>query len=139
MQEECLFCKISSKQITANIVYEDENNMAFLDINPTNYGHTLVMPKQHYETFVQTPDEILQKTIIAVKKIAQAILKLPNIDGVNIMVNNGKTAGQVIPHLHFHIIPRLETDELQHWKGEAYKSDEQMIEYAEMIKKELAS
>ncbi|AEF95869.1 HIT family protein [Methanotorris igneus] len=105
----CIFCKIVNKEIPAKIVYEDEDTMAFLDINPRNKGHTLVIPKKHYETLDEMPDEELAKLMKAVKKVVE-ILKPLNFDGYNIINNNKPAAGQEVPHVHFHIIPRYQND-----------------------------
>lgn len=131
---DCLFCKIINKEIPSSIVYEDDNVIAFLDINPTNFGHTLVVPKQHYNTFLETPDDVLCGLMSIVKKIGNAILALPDVDAINFLVNNGQTAGQLIFHLHIHIVPRMKNDGFKHWKRTPYKNDEQMKLTAEMIK-----
>ena len=101
----CIFCKIVKKEIPAKIVYEDEKTMAFLDINPRSKGHTLVIPKDHYETFEELPEDVALAITKAIKKVLE-ILKPLNFDGYNILSNNKPAAGQEVPHLHFHIIPR---------------------------------
>ncbi len=105
----CIFCKIAAKEIPAKIVYEDENTIAFLDVNPRSRGHTLVIPKKHYETFEKLPDEIAVNLIKSVKKVVE-ILNVLNPDGYNILNNNGKIAGQEVPHVHFHVIPRYNNE-----------------------------
>ena len=105
----CIFCKIVNKEIPAKIVYEDEDTMAFLDINPRNKGHTLVIPKKHYETLDEMPDEEMAKLMKTIKKVVE-ILKPLNFDGYNIVNNNKPAAGQEVPHVHFHIIPRYQND-----------------------------
>ncbi|EHP86141.1 HIT family protein [Methanotorris formicicus] len=105
----CIFCKIVSKEIPAKIIYEDEDTMAFLDINPRNRGHTLVIPKKHYETLDEMPDEEMAKLMKTIKKVIE-ILKPLNFDGYNIVNNNKPVAGQEVPHVHFHIIPRYQND-----------------------------
>jgi histidine triad (HIT) family protein len=122
--EECIFCKIIKGEIPCSKVYEDDKVIAFLDIGPVNKGHALVVPKEHHKDLLDTPNELLADTIKAVKKIAKAVLKATGTEGFNIGVNNGKIAGQVVMHLHFHIMPRLENDGLKLWPQGKYSEGE---------------
>jgi len=106
----CIFCKIVEKKIPSKIVFEDDFNLAFLDIFPISKGHTIVIPKNHYENLEGIPDNELIKLFKEVKKIATNIHKKLEIDGYNILQNNFLAAGQVINHFHVHIIPRSEND-----------------------------
>lgn len=124
MKKNCIFCKIIKKQIPANIIYEDDKTLAFLDIRPVNAGHTLVIPKEHYETITDTPEKTLAAMIKTTKKVAKAIKKGLNIKGFNIHCNNGKISGQIVPHVHLHIIPRLSQDNLKLWPQKEYKQGE---------------
>lgn len=121
---DCIFCKITSREIPCAKVYEDNDTLAFLDIAPAAKGHTLVILKEHYENIKDIPEESLAKLIRTVKKLSTAILTMS--DGVNIEQSNGKAANQVIPHIHFHIIPRHENDSLNvaHWKSLKYDEGE---------------
>ncbi len=105
--EECLFCKIAMGEIPAQKVYEDSEHIAFLDINPRNPGHALVMPKKHYETILEMPDHEVAEIFKVVKKIAVAVKRGMGADGISISQSNERAAGQVIPHVHFHVIPRF--------------------------------
>jgi histidine triad (HIT) family protein len=107
MEEECLFCKIVKGEIPSEEVYSDGDCFAFLDINPRNPGHTLVIPRKHYETILEMPDNELADLMKIVKKIAMAVKKGTNADGISIGQSNGRAAGQVISHVHFHVIPRF--------------------------------
>lgn len=133
---DCLFCKIINKEIPANIVYEDERVLAFLDINPVNPGHTLVVPKVHSTTLVQAVDEDLVALTMAVKKLAPAVCAAASCDGWNLEVNNGNAAGQVVDHTHWHIVPRLAGDGLKHWPGHPYAEGVAVV-VADKIKKSL--
>ncbi len=104
----CLFCRIVHKQAPASIVYEDMQVLAFMDIRPVSQGHTLVIPKQHYEDICDTPEDLLAATYKVTKKIAIAVKKATNADGISIIQQNGKAAGQDIFHLHVHVVPRFE-------------------------------
>ncbi len=106
----CIFCKIAKKEEKAYVVYENERAMAFLDINPLSKGHTLVIPKEHYENILQVPSDIAKDLYEAIKVVCEK-LKVFNPDGFNIVSNIGRQAGQVIMHAHIHIIPRYKDEE----------------------------
>ena len=107
---ECLFCKMIAGKIPVTKIYENDDILAFLDIGPISDGHTLVIPKQHYEKLDECPPELLAKVASHLGKIAKAVSAAMNSDGYNVLCNNGRAAGQVINHLHFHIIPRRAGD-----------------------------
>jgi histidine triad (HIT) family protein len=106
----CIFCKIIKRDIPSNIVFENDLNLAFLDIAPISKGHTIVIPKNHYSNLEDIPDHELVETLKVVKKIAVTIHHSLQIDGYNILQNNYAAAGQVINHFHVHIIPRSYND-----------------------------
>jgi len=110
---QCLFCVVASGQIPSKKVYEDAETMAFLDINPRNKGHTLVITKKHYETLMDMPEGEAERLFGIVRKVAIAARDAVDAGGINIGQNNGKMAGQMIPHVHFHVIPRFETDKVK--------------------------
>ena len=105
MSESCVFCKIIRKEGPASMVYEDDRIVAFMSIQPINVGHTLVVPKIHYENIYEIPEEEVAYLYRIVKKLAHAVKKAVNAEGIRIVQNNGEAAGQVIFHLHVHIIP----------------------------------
>lgn len=107
---DCIFCDIASGKADAQVIFENENYKAFLDINPVNYGHTLVVPKNHYDNFLTLPDDQLNGLIKLTQFLAGAIKRSLNADGFNIISNNGTSAGQTVFHSHFHIIPRFDKD-----------------------------
>ncbi len=111
---DCIFCKIVEKQIPATVIYEDDEVLAFMDIGPIVKGHALVIPKRHCDPVTETPDELLAKLHIVAKRIAEAQMNGLGADGVNIMQNNGAAAGQEVPHIHVHVIPRF-SDDGHHW------------------------
>lgn len=114
---DCIFCKIVAEEIPSYKVYEDEYVLAFLDIHPTNPGHTLVIPKAHHKDFLDTPAELQAKMIQVIGKIAPAIMKAVGAEAFNLGVNNGAVAGQIIFHTHFHIMPRFTADGHKLWHG----------------------
>jgi histidine triad (HIT) family protein len=103
----CLFCKIIAGEIPSKQIYQDENIFAFLDINPRNPGHALVIPKKHYVTLLDMPAKEVGKLFEGVQMVANAVQKGTNAEGLSIAQSNGKAAGQVVNHLHVHIIPRF--------------------------------
>lgn len=134
---DCVFCKIVKGELSSYKIYEDDKFFAFLDINPINFGHSLLVPKKHYKNLYDLPDETLKEIAPLIKKIAIAIKKSLNTDGINIVMNNDGAAGQIVPHAHFHIIPRFADDGLRHWRGKSYTSKEETVKIAERIKKSL--
>ncbi len=106
----CVFCKIVDGSLPSHKIFEDERALAVLDINPIRRGHTLILPKKHYENFLDIPEEELAHLSILAKKIAPAIMKATDADGFNIIGNNGASAGQIILHTHLHVIPRKAGD-----------------------------
>ncbi|VAW12633.1 hypothetical protein MNBD_BACTEROID05-1255 [hydrothermal vent metagenome] len=131
---DCIFCKIVKGEIPSpNKIYEDREVLGLLDIEPVNKGHVIVIPKKHSEDILHTDDELLKYTILVVKKLAKTIQKAVKASGVNININNGKDAGQVIFHPHIHIIPRFANDDLKLWKGKRYNEGE-MEELTDKIK-----
>ncbi|MAG19866.1 HIT family protein [archaeon] len=118
----CIFCKILNKEIPSFKIYEDENTYAFLDINPINKGHTLVISKKHYKDIYDIPENTLKHLILTVKKLSIPIKQATNADGISISQNNEEAAGQVIFHIHFHIIPKFKNKTSNKYKeGEAQK------------------
>ncbi len=110
-EQDCIFCKIVKKEIPAKIIYETNDTLAFLDIFPINKGHTIIIPKKHYQNLEYIPETELSILYKTVKKVASLIHNKLKIGGYNVLQNNYKPAGQVIDHMHVHIIPRNENDE----------------------------
>lgn len=106
---DCIFCKIINKEIPANIVYEDEYVLAFLDITQGTKGHTLVIPKKHSKNLLEVDEESLTHVFTTTQKIAKAIQKAFNPIGINVINNTNKPLQSVF-HFHVHIIPRYEND-----------------------------
>ena len=119
--DKCLFCRIRNRKIPSLCVYEDKMVYAFLDINPVNEGHTLVIPKVHAADFLSITPSELPGLIWGVQKVAAAVQKGIRADGFNLIVNNFRAAGQLVDHVHIHIIPRFNGDGFQHWLGKPYE------------------
>ena len=112
MSEECIFCQIVRKEKEAYLVYEDERCAAFLDAYPVNEGHTLVVPKEHYENIYDIPEDIFTHVMKTGKKLAMNYQEIFQSIGLNIIQSNGTAAKQTIFHFHLHLIPRYQNDGL---------------------------
>ena len=124
METDCVFCKIISGEIPSYKIYEDEDTFAFLDIHPINRGHTLVIPKSHHRNMLETPPEVFERVLRTVHLLAPKIKQSVGAEGVNIGINNEKAAGQIVYHLHVHIIPRWGDDGHAQWHGNPYQDGE---------------
>jgi histidine triad (HIT) family protein len=134
--DDCLFCKIVAGKIPAEKIYEDEDILAFMDIGPISDGHSLVIPKYHCELLHECPPEVLGKVGSQLGKIAGAVSSSMNSDGYNILCNNGRAAGQLVKHLHFHIIPRNVSDGVfNRWPSYKYEDGKIEAISAEIRKK----
>ena len=107
---DCIFCKIIAGGIPCENVFENDSVLAFMDINPTSRGHVLVIPKDHYEDLRSTDASALADVTAVLPAIASAVVKAVGAEGFNVLQSNGACAGQVVPHIHFHIVPRVDGD-----------------------------
>ena len=134
---DCVFCKMVAGEIPITKIYEDDTVLAFLDIGPVSNGHTLVIPKQHFEKLHECPAELLGQVFTRIGDIARAVATAMKSDGYNLLCNNGRAAGQLIDHLHFHIVPRNTGDGLfDRWSSFKYEGLK-IEEVAEAIRKNL--
>ena len=108
---DCLFCKIAKKEIPADIIYENADTLAFLDIHPKSPGHAMVIPKVHRENLIDLHPSDVGPLFLAVQEVAKKINKALKPSGFTIGINHGKVSGQVIDHIHVHIIPRFAGDQ----------------------------
>lgn len=131
---DCIFCKIINGEIPSAKVYEDSDFLAILDINPVSKGHVLVLPKRHCENLFDMDDELLSKTLKVLQKIGVAMRKALKVDGINLIQNNGKDAGQIIFHSHFHLIPRRAGDDIKIGMVHKKYEEGELSQYAELIK-----
>lgn len=115
---DCIFCKIIAREIPSEIIFEDDQTLAFLNIHPVMPGHALIIPKHHSENFASTPAADVTAVMATAQKITPAILAAVGATDFNFSTNNGPAAGQVIFHTHFHLIPRQPKDGHEHWHGD---------------------
>ena len=108
--ENCIFCKIAKGEIPSVKIWEDSKFIAIADIKPVGEGHTLVITKEHFSTLMDLNKDISEKYIDAIKKIGKILMEKYKADGFNAVLNNGEAAGQLVHHVHFHILPRKKGD-----------------------------
>jgi histidine triad (HIT) family protein len=124
-QASCIFCKIIRGDILAAKVLETADAVAFLDIRPVLPGHVLLVPKQHHANLAELPEALAARTAALLPGLCRAIQAATGADGFNVIVNNGRAAGQVVDHGHWHIIPRFHDDPIDWpWPHSEYVGDE---------------
>ena len=109
-KDNCIFCKIANGEISSKTLYEDEDFRVILDLGPATKGHALILPKEHADNLYELPDDTASKVLVLAKKMAAKMTDKLNCDGMNLVQNNGETAGQTVKHFHLHLIPRYEND-----------------------------
>jgi len=137
MSENCPFCKIAQGSASASMVYEDSNVLAFMDLHPIHVGHTLVVCRKHWENMYEIPEETLKELIVVVKRVAVALKKAVGADGIQIVQNNGCSAGQVVMHIHFHVIPMFSGSRKGGRFGRAMENRTVLDETAQKIRQNL--
>lgn len=110
MNNDCIFCKIANGEIPSKTLYEDQDFRVILDLGPATRGHALILPKKHAANLYELPESIAAKVLPVAQKIASTMKEKLGCDGLNLVQNNGETAGQTVMHFHMHIIPRYEGD-----------------------------
>jgi histidine triad (HIT) family protein len=135
---QCLFCRIVRGEITAARVHETDEVFSFLDISPVHEGHALVIPKAHHPDLFALPSSLHTAMLDACQVVGRAVMAATSAQGLNLGLNVYKAAGQLVEHVHFHLIPRFADDGLEHWKQGAYESDEEMAKMAEAIGRHIA-
>ena len=137
LDTDCLFCKILRGEIPCAKIHETPAVLAFLDIAPVRPGHALVIPKVHAPSLWELPDALGGDLLAALKTVGRAVAEATGASGVNVVMNNGASAGQLVLHAHFHLIPRLEGDGLEAWKGTPYPDVQDMTRMAEAIRSKI--
>jgi len=110
---DCIFCKIISGKIPAEILFEDNHVISLLDINPINFGHALILPKKHCKDFLDLPPESYHNILQAASIVTKALVQSLHLEGYNLFSNNGTIAGQSVFHFHLHITPRYPDDNIR--------------------------
>jgi histidine triad (HIT) family protein len=118
---DCIFCKIINKEVGSKVVYENDHAISFLDVHPHAPGHTVVIPKVHTETILDLPDEYMGPLMEAVRESTRILKEKMEPEGFTIGINHGSVAGQAVPHLHIHVLPR--------WKGDGGGSIHSVVQH----------
>lgn len=125
-QQDCIFCKIARNELPAAKVFENETLVAFLDINPVAPGHLLLITKHHYASLFEASEAAAGDLGSILPRLARAVCRGVEAPALNVVANTGREAGQVVDHLHLHLIPRYEGDRLfGQWPHRAYEQEEQ--------------
>ena len=109
---DCVFCKIIAGEVPSFTLFEDDATFAFMDINPANEGHALVIPKEHAADLYAVSDEAIARTAVTAKRVADAVARTLKPDGLNLVQCNGPAAAQSVMHFHVHVLPRVKGDRL---------------------------
>jgi histidine triad (HIT) family protein len=133
---ECIFCEIIEGKRGGHIIYEDEEHVAFLDIYPIDIGHSLVLPRRHYQQVTDMDAEKVGNLFSIIPKIARGVIKTTQADAFSMAQNNGRAAKQIVPHVHVHIIPRYNHKGTIWTKRDIAKDGDLRI-LAEQIKKNI--
>ncbi len=135
--DDCLFCRLIRGEIPSAVVYENEQVYAFLDINPVSRGHVLIVPRDHAETLFDMFPGADAALLDAMRKVGRAVMLATGAEGLNVVQNNYKAAGQEVPHVHWHLIPRHAGDGHSPWPHGNYADTEEMGAVAAAIKSAL--
>ena len=135
---DCLFCSIIAGERPTEIVFEDELSIAFLDVRPVFHGHSLLVPRDHYETLADLPAELLGPYFANVQLLSRAIPKAMEAQGSFVAINN--VVSQSVPHLHTHVVPRVRKDGLRgfFWPRTKYEHDDHASETAAKVRAAVA-
>ena len=138
MPEGCLFCRIVAGAEPAQIVLDDDICLAFLDVRPLFHGHTLLVPRDHYETLADLPADLIEPYFERAQRLSVAVRDAMGAQGSFVAMNN--VVSQSVPHLHCHVVPRVSKDGLRgfFWPRTKYESDDEAASVAERIRAELS-
>ncbi|MDP6381407.1 MAG: HIT family protein, partial [Phycisphaerae bacterium] len=112
MPRDCIFCRIADGELPSTKIFENDRMLCFMDISPIAEGHVLLIPKEHYKTITDMPAELVGEMFSQVPRLGRAVMDATKAEGINVLQNNGRCAGQVVSHLHVHLIPRWSEDGL---------------------------
>ena len=133
-RDDCIFCKLANGQIPTNVIYEDDDFTVILDASPASKGHSLIIPKQHYDDLFGIDESAASKVMPLAKKLAAHMKEVLGCDGINVLQNNGEEAGQTVFHFHTHVIPRYKgAAGILNWSHVSF-TDEEMQDIKESLK-----
>ena len=132
-KDDCIFCKLANGEIPTNAIYEDDDFKVILDAAPATRGHALILPKEHFDNLYEIDDAVAAKVLPLAKNVAAHMQKALDCDGLNLLQNNGETAGQTVFHFHMHLLPRYTDDTLNmDWKHLSF-TDEEIGEIRDLL------
>ena len=131
--ENCIFCKIANGEIPSRTLYEEDRFRVILDLGPATKGHALILPKNHYADLFALPEDEAAEAAKLAKKMGAELVEKLHADGLNVVQNNGETAGQTVKHFHIHLIPRYENDGQHILWNPGKMSDEELDSVAETV------
>jgi histidine triad (HIT) family protein len=132
--DDCLFCRIIAGKLPCHKIYEDENFISFLDINPVSEGHVLVLPKKHFATLLDVDQAVTGKYLPVVQKVAKRVCQALGVKDFNVVNANGRLAQQSVDHVHYHIVPRRPADGIDLWfHGRKETSQEELADLAKKL------
>ncbi len=135
IKDDCIFCKLANGVIPTHTVYEDDEFRVILDASPAAKGHSLVIPKNHFDNALTADEDVLGRAMVLAARTGKAMMKALGCDGINIIQNNNEAAGQTVYHLHIHVIPRFYNDGIDLTCKQCEDTEENFIKTAELIGK----
>lgn len=135
LDDNCIFCKLANGIIPTNAIYEDDDFKVIMDTAPASKGHAIILPKTHAANLLELPDDYCAKIMGVAKRCAGAMMKTLGCTGLNVLQNNGESAGQTVFHLHVHLIPRYDNDQIHIKWTPNEKTTDDPAEIAELIRK----
>ena len=139
ISKSCIFCNIIERKLPAEILFEDEYSLAILDVHPIHYGHSLIIPKHHCNSFLDVPEEMYHSIFYSASLVTRALVETYQLEGYNLFSNNGTVAGQSIFHFHLHITPRYENDNIKFLLSLKKYQDGELEQTAEELRKAIQS
>lgn len=136
-KDDCIFCKIAAGEIPSTTVYETNEFKVFFDIAPASKGHTLIIPKEHFDDIFSLDSETAGRLFSLTTVVARALKEETGCDGMNLLQNNGEIAGQTVHHFHMHLIPRYEGDDIKLIPAPHEADKDYLAELAERMKKHI--
>ena len=131
---DCVFCKIVTGEIAAEVLFENEHVVSILDINPIHFGHALIIPRKHYRDFLALDPGCYPSLLGAARVVADALVKGLTLEGFNLFSNNGQIAGQSVFHFHLHVTPRYRDDDIRFVLQLKKYQNGEMKQYADLIR-----
>lgn len=135
--QDCIFCKIANGEIPSNTVYENSDFKVILDVAPAAKGHCLILPKEHFKNIFEIDADTAARLFSLATEVARALRQELHCDGLNILQNNGAAAGQTVDHVHLHLIPRFEDDDISIGLNPKQSDSQELAQLAKALRKRI--